>query len=1154
MYTCTKYILLKCNEECEERLFTYVVNGCTVTFYSSLSGGTWHFGDGGSSSQTNPTYTYTNGGDYVVTYTDINGNICRKTIRVACDPTPPCCTAAFTAEIKRNCSELNLSLSAECTSNGTHSWTILPISPNTCMSLENFFQGMPIQGMIQVTNINTCEVSALVITHNFTCSNGTVLSQTQTIPITDPGIYIGISNTTTQLTDYNCVLPGASYNGGCTVYSTGYVEIDKTFTFSNSVVKVHPGEAGFDVINLNIFTLNQNTEVSANTECPCLWRGIDVLNARMFTDTDAIIKDALFAIRGRQKSRLDIKKTHFLKNYLGIRATEGLFTLLSFEDNEFDGSGPLKDICVLAALNDVVNIPPSINWCEQPVQYNSGRGFAGMYLRDAGFVDLLPLPYANQNLFYNLAVGIFAKDTELRIRQNSRFKDIIPIPFAYDSDGGAAIRYIDTNNKGVNGFRMSGNGKFFGLNPDFDNCSFGICLATSVTADVNSGTRVGINECRFLKSQIGVYLDNLCSVANGVFTGRKANHEWRGVWDNYIEVNPTTGDQFVVLFSIPKSGIVLADYSPSQSAPEIWQNTIDVNQDNICGASFGIRAFGLTFTSPLLNQVDINKNRINLNAGLSGINTGLYDGAQIHDNSDAAFPGAGIFLNYQHFHQLPDCDNNVDFSTGISLNTGKKNLVGCNDITSIVPGNHDLRVLGQTDGTYVQNSMSGGRFGAIIAGGFSTERFACNTMSGYTENGLFLFGNTSLGDQGTFSTMTHGNKWINSNPAITDAFIQLPATPNNSRFFVRMLPGENPTTNTVPNTWFIPNVPNNVAPTCYYECPITAPQAFESELTYADTAIAEGTLIYQEYPEANQWINERSLLEKLSLNPELSSGSSVMADFLDSHEQSAMGQLVEVNSALGSLFQLSEGNKNALTSITQTTKVMLNQLFYLDSIAGIESSPELEETNIAQRDSLAGLLDVIQKEADSLAHLIGVELKQQGTIVLASLNDIVPTNDFEFNEKFVLGVYLNFLVSENQLLPGTADSLYNIGRECLFISGPCVYNARNLYGRMTGIALPDVECPVLGNRNKRSVNAALSDVLIFPNPSNDILIVRLLADIETGTSYLKMYNVLGGLVFDAEIQAGENEIPTKHLPSGTYFVQIVQNGMEVLTTSVLIQH
>ena len=192
MYTCTKYILLKCNEECEERLFTYVVNGCTVTFYSSLSGGTWHFGDGGSSSQTNPTYTYTNGGDYVVTYTDINGNICRKTIRVACDPTPPCCTAAFTAEIKRNCSELNLSLSAECTSNGTHSWTILPISPNTCMSLENFFQGMPIQGMIQVTNINTCEVSALVITHNFTCSNGTVLSQTQTIPITDPGIYIGI--------------------------------------------------------------------------------------------------------------------------------------------------------------------------------------------------------------------------------------------------------------------------------------------------------------------------------------------------------------------------------------------------------------------------------------------------------------------------------------------------------------------------------------------------------------------------------------------------------------------------------------------------------------------------------------------------------------------------------------------------------------------------------------------------------------------------------------------------------------------------------------------------------------------------------------------------------------------------------------------------
>jgi hypothetical protein len=1016
---------------------------------------------------------------------------------------------------------------------------------------------MPTQGMIQVTNINTCEVTALVITHNFTCSNGTVLSQTQTIPITDPGIYIGKDGMTTLLTDYNCVLPGAVYNGGCTVYSSGIVRVNKDFTFSSASVRVQPGLSGFDVTSN--FTVNQNTVISGNSEpeCNCLWRGIYVYGAiNLTTDTDASIQDALYAIRAGFKNKLSIKKTLFSKNYVGIRGTDGPFNLLAFEENEFDGNGPLKDICTLEPLNDIVNIPLSIDWCEQPVQYRSGRGFAGMYLKDAGLVDLLPLPYANQNLFYNLAIGIFAKDTELRIRQNSRFKDIVPITLSYDSDGGVAIRYIDTNNKGVNSFRMSGNGKFFGLNPDFENCSFGICLATSVTADVNTGTRIGINECRFLQSQIGVYMDNLCSVANGVFTGRKIHHEWRGIWDNYIEVNPTTGDQFVVPFSIPKSGVVVADMSPSQSAPEIWQNTIDVNQDHICGASFGIRAFGLTFTNPLLNQVDINKNRINLNSGLSGINTGLYDGAQIHDNSDAAFPGAGIFLNYQHIHQIPDCENNVDFSTGVLLNTGRINLVGCNDITSTVPGNHNLRMVGQTNGTFVQNNLNGGRFGSFIISTITNpQRFACNTMSNYSENGFFL--NGIIGAQGTPNTMTHGNKWINSNPAIIDAFIQIPNNPNSSLFYVTTRPWENPTTNTVPNTWFISNVPNNIDPTCYYDCPITAPLAFESELTSADTAIAEGTLEYQDYPEANQWINERALFEKLMPNPELSANSSVMANFLDIHENTAMGKLVALDGALGQMFKLSEGNKNSLLSITQTSKDLLNQLYDLDSIAASQPSPELEEINIAKRDSIAELLEVVQKAADSLTHEIGVGLQQQGVIMLATLNSIVPTNDFEFNEKYVLGVYLNFLVSGNQSLPGTVDSLYNIGRECLFVSGPCVYNARSLYGRMTGIALPEVDCPLVENRNKENISSAnttLPNVLIYPNPANDILSIRLLAGNGYWPSHVKISNVLGKLMLETKIQAGENEVSTKNLPSGAYFVQVVQNGVEVLTTTVFIQH
>ena len=514
-------------------------------------------------------------------------------------------------------------------------------------------------------------------------------------------------------------------------------------------------------------------------------------------------------------------------------------------------------------------------------------------------------------------------------------------------------------------------------------------------------------------------------------------------------------------------------------------------------------------------------------------------------------------MNYQHFEQIQDCGSLVDFSSGISLIAGRKNLVGCNDVLSTLPGNNDFRVRGQTDGTYVQNNLSGGRFGAIMSGGFSTERFACNTMSGYAENGLYLFGNTNLGQQGTSLTMTHGNKWVNSNPAITDAFIQAPTNPAASPFFVTTRPSENPTTNTLPNTCFFANVPNTVDPTCYYECPITAPQAFESELTFGDTTIAERTLTYQSYPEANQWINERNLLEKLTLSPELSANSTLMADFMDNHEHTAMGKLVTVNSAMSSLFVLSETQRSALASITQTTKGLLSQLFYLDSIASVGLTPPLLEINLAQHDSLAVLLEGVQKEADSLSHDISLQIQQQGEKVLATLNSIAPTNAFEFNEKYVLGIYLSILVSGNQSSSSTRDSLFNIGRECLLVSGPCVYNARSLYRRITGIELPDVDCPILENRfngNIRPREAKTTDVLIYPNPANEVLTIRLLASTEPGTCRVKISNILGEVLLDTGIQARDNEVSIKHFPSGAYFVQIVQNGTQVLTTPVFIQH
>ena len=56
--------------------FTYTAVGLTVTFTNTSTGGasySWNFGDGGTSTEANPTHVYTSAGVYNVTLTVTNG-------------------------------------------------------------------------------------------------------------------------------------------------------------------------------------------------------------------------------------------------------------------------------------------------------------------------------------------------------------------------------------------------------------------------------------------------------------------------------------------------------------------------------------------------------------------------------------------------------------------------------------------------------------------------------------------------------------------------------------------------------------------------------------------------------------------------------------------------------------------------------------------------------------------------------------------------------------------------------------------------------------------------------------------------------------------------------------------------------------------------
>jgi len=112
--------------------FTYSASGLTVSFTdtSTDSGGTigshaWTFGDGGTSSATNPTHTYAAGGTYSVTETVTdsgNGSTNSKTSAVTVSASGGTPTANFTYTISRLTVNFTDTSTDSGGSIGTHSW------------------------------------------------------------------------------------------------------------------------------------------------------------------------------------------------------------------------------------------------------------------------------------------------------------------------------------------------------------------------------------------------------------------------------------------------------------------------------------------------------------------------------------------------------------------------------------------------------------------------------------------------------------------------------------------------------------------------------------------------------------------------------------------------------------------------------------------------------------------------------------------------------------------------------------------------------------------------------------------------------------------------------------------------------------------------
>lgn len=185
--------------------YTFVVNGATVAFTSTSTNPAgsgpltynWDFGDGNSSTQANPTHTYTAGGTFGVTLTVTNN--CGSAIKVQSVNIPLAPVAGFSANNTTGCTPFTVNFTNLSVGANTYNWTFQGGTPGTSTA-QNPSVVYATAGVFDVTLI----VSNAIGSDTLTLDNYITVNTAPTVGFTSSinGTNVAFTNTSTNATSY----------------------------------------------------------------------------------------------------------------------------------------------------------------------------------------------------------------------------------------------------------------------------------------------------------------------------------------------------------------------------------------------------------------------------------------------------------------------------------------------------------------------------------------------------------------------------------------------------------------------------------------------------------------------------------------------------------------------------------------------------------------------------------------------------------------------------------------------------------------------------------------------------------------------------------------------------------------------------------------
>lgn len=185
--------------------FTFVVNGATVSFTSTSTNPAgsgpltyaWDFGDGGTSTQANPTYTYTSGGAFGVTLTVTNN--CGNSVKVQSVTIPLAPVAGFTSSNPSGCATHTVNFTNTSAGASTYNWSFPGGNPSSS-TVQNPTVEYATPGTYNVTLI----VGNAIGSDTLTLDSYVTVNTTPNAGFTSNvnGLNASFSNTSTNATSY----------------------------------------------------------------------------------------------------------------------------------------------------------------------------------------------------------------------------------------------------------------------------------------------------------------------------------------------------------------------------------------------------------------------------------------------------------------------------------------------------------------------------------------------------------------------------------------------------------------------------------------------------------------------------------------------------------------------------------------------------------------------------------------------------------------------------------------------------------------------------------------------------------------------------------------------------------------------------------------